>query len=154
SGGTVDPATYGSLVTQIATALSNATDPNNTFNGSLKNKKIFTNVVSRPATCPQGAAPGFCTSKEIGQDFGDVFAQLDVGYNFDGLQSPGVARQGDPAFNGATTVLSVPNFYGAHGHDSDIPAMSATFLAAGPHIRDHKTVLRGHDIDVAPTIMS
>ena len=152
SGGTVDPATYASLVTQIANALSNFIDPNNTFNGSLKNKKIFTNVVSRPANCPQG--PGFCTSKEIGQDFGDVFAQLDVGYNFDGLQSPGVARQGDPAFVAATTVLSVPNFYGAHGHDANNPAMSATFLAAGPNIRDHKTVLRVHNIDVAPTIMS
>ena len=115
SGGTVDPAAYLSLVTQIAAALENATDPNATFNGSLAGGRIFTNVQTRPSSCDQGV--GLCTNRKIGQDFGDVFAQLAEGYNFDGIQSPGVARQGDPAFNAATTVFSVPNFYGAHGHD-------------------------------------
>jgi predicted AlkP superfamily pyrophosphatase or phosphodiesterase len=78
---------------------------------------------------------------------------MDVGYNFDGIQNPVVVRQGDPAFNATTTVFSVPNFYGAHGHDSHLKSMSASFLAAGPAIRNHKTIDRVHNIDVAPTIM-
>jgi predicted AlkP superfamily pyrophosphatase or phosphodiesterase len=151
SGGTVDPATYNALVTQIAEAVKNASDPNPRFNFSLKRERLFANLESRPLSCAQGT--GLCTNKKIGQDFGDVFAQLDEGYNFDGTQTPGVARQGDPAFNAATTVLSVPNFYGAHGHDSELESMSATFLAAGPHIRQHKTVSRVRNIDMAPTIM-
>jgi hypothetical protein len=65
-----------------------------------------------------------------------------------------VARQGDPAFNTSTRAFSVPNFYGAHGHDSNLASMSATFLAAGPKLREHKTVFsRVHNIDVAPTTM-
>ena len=151
SGGTVDPAAYMNLVTQIAAAVENATDSNTTFNGSLNSGRIFTNVQTRPSSCDQGV--GLCTNRKIGQDFGDVFAQLAEGYNFDGIQSPGVARQGDPAFNAATTVFSVPNFYGAHGHDSDLASMSATFMAAGPKLRQHKTVARLRNIDVAPTIM-
>src|SRR5882757_8439654 len=85
SGGTVDPSTYASLVTQISAVLKNAIDPNPTFNGSLKNKLLFTDVESRPLNCAQGV--GFCTSAKIGQDFGDVFALMAEGYNFDGPQS-------------------------------------------------------------------
>src|SRR5262249_29810681 len=99
SGGAVDATTYSTLVAQIATAVKNATDPNPTFNFSLKDQRIFTNVESRPVNCAQGV--GLCTNKKIGQDFGDVFAQLAEGYNFDGIQTPGVARQGDPPFNTA-----------------------------------------------------
>jgi predicted AlkP superfamily pyrophosphatase or phosphodiesterase len=149
--GTVDPATYASLVTQITAVLQNFTDPNPTFNGSLKNKLLFTDVVSRPLSCAQGV--GLCTSANIGQDFGDMFAMMDVGYNFDGLQTPGVARQGDAPFNSATTVYSVPNFYGAHGHNPNLTSMSATFLAAGPRIEKHKTIDQVRNIDMAPTIM-
>jgi len=151
AGGTVDPSTYASLVTQITAALKSAIDPNPTFNGSLKNKLIFTDVESRPLNCAQGV--GLCTNAKIGQDFGDVFALMAEGYNFDGLQSPGVARQGDPAFNTTTSVFSVPNFYGAHGHNSDLTSMSATFMAAGPRIAKHKTIGQVRNIDVAPTIM-
>jgi predicted AlkP superfamily pyrophosphatase or phosphodiesterase len=151
SGGTVDPSTYASLVTQITAALKSAIDPNPTFNGSLKNKLIFTDVESRPLNCAQGV--GLCTNAKIGQDFGDVFALMAEGYNFDGLQSPGVARQGDPAFNATTSAFSVPNFYGAHGHNSDLTSMSATFMAAGPRIAKHKTIGQVRNIDVAPTIM-
>jgi predicted AlkP superfamily pyrophosphatase or phosphodiesterase len=151
STGTVDPTTYTNLVQQIATALKNATDPNSRFNYSLKHQRIFPVVESRPITCNEGV--GLCTSKKIGQDFGDVFAQLAEGYNFDGIQNPVVVRQGDPAFNATTTVFSVPNFYGAHGHDSNLKSMSASFLAAGPQVRHHTTVDRVRNIDVAPTIM-
>ena len=151
SGGTVDPATYNALVAQISDAVKNAVDPNPRFNFSLNDGRIFTVVESRPLQCE--AATGRCTSKTIGQDFGDVFALMAPGYNFDGIQNPGVARLGDAPFNAATTMLSMPNFYGAHGHDPELPVMSATFIAAGPQIRKETTIRRMHNIDVAPTIM-
>jgi predicted AlkP superfamily pyrophosphatase or phosphodiesterase len=150
-GGTVDPATYNALVTQVTNAVKNAVDPNPRFNFSLNNGKLFTVVETRPLQCE--APTGLCTSKTIGQDFGDVFALMAPGYNFDGIQSPGIARLGDTAFNAATTTLSMPNFYGAHGHDPELPVMSATFIAAGPQIRPFTPILRMRNIDVAPTIM-
>jgi predicted AlkP superfamily pyrophosphatase or phosphodiesterase len=150
SGGTVDPANYSALVTQITNAVKNAVDPNPKFNFSLKGGRIFTVVETRPLQCDAGT--GQCTSKTIGQDFGDVFALMAPGYNFDGIQNPGVARLGDAPFNAATTMLSMPNFYGAHGHDPELPEMSATFIADGPQIRE-ATIRRMHNIDVAPTIM-
>lgn len=150
SGGTVDTTTYNALVAAITSYFKNARDQNNTFNYSLNKKKIFTQVFARPSDCGN---PGFCTNQNIGQDSGDVFAILAEGYNFDGVQSPGVARQGDPAYNAATTVFSVPNFYGAHGHDSNGPNMSASFYAAGPNIKHNVVVKQMHNIDVAPTIM-
>ena len=107
-------------------------------------------MVKRPSSCPAGL--GFCTSRTIGQDFGDVFVMLAEGYNFDGIQNPGVARAGDPAFNATTTVFSQPNFYGAHGHNPELRSMSASFIAAGPDIR-RGGVWRVSNIDVAPTIM-
>ncbi|WP_334538172.1 alkaline phosphatase family protein [Bradyrhizobium sp. AZCC 2230] len=150
-GGTVDPATYQALLAQITAAVQNAVDPNPKFNFSLEQGKIFTVVETRPAQCEAGL--GQCTSKTIGQDFGDVFALMAPGYNFDGIQNPGVARLGDAPFNPATTALSMPNFYGAHGHDPKLPVMSATFIASGPGIRDNTTIRRMHNLDVAPTIM-
>jgi predicted AlkP superfamily pyrophosphatase or phosphodiesterase len=149
-GGTVSVAAYQTLVNQVAGLLQNAQDTNPRFNYSLRHKRIFTHVVKRPFNCPQGI--GFCTSSTIGQDFGDVFVMLGEGYNFDGIQNPGVARLGDPAFNSATTEFSQPNFYGAHGHDPNLPSMSAPFIAAGPDI-GRGTIRRVANIDVAPTIM-
>jgi predicted AlkP superfamily pyrophosphatase or phosphodiesterase len=151
SGGAVDPATYNALVTQITNAVKNAVDPNPKFNFSLAGGRIFTVVESRPLQCDAGT--GQCTSKTIGQDFGDVFALMAPGYNFDGIQNPGVARLGDAPFSAATTTLSMPNFYGAHGHDPELPVMSATFIGAGPQIRDGAIIPRMHNVDVAPTIM-
>ena len=138
-------------MTQITEAVRNAVDPNPKFNASLEDGRLFTVVETRPLQCEAGL--GQCTSKTIGQDFGDVFALMAPGYNFDGIQSPGVARLGDAPFNAATTTLSMPNFYGAHGHDPKLPVMSATFIAAGPQIRNNTTIRRMHNLDVAPTIM-
>ena len=47
----------------------------------------------------------------------------------------------------------MPNFYGAHGHDPELPVMSATFIAAGPQIRHNTTIRRMRNLDVAPTVM-
>jgi hypothetical protein len=151
SGGTVDAATYLDLVNQISNVLKQAKDPNPRFNYTLRDRLVFPVVVRRPKNC--SSEVGFCTDRQIGQDFGDVFTMMAEGYNFDGIQNPGVARLGDPAFDAATSIFSVPNFYGAHGHDPRLRSMSATFIAAGPHIRSHKEVSQVSNIDVAPTIM-
>jgi len=150
SGGTVDSTTYQTLVTQIANAVKNAVDTNPRFNFSLHDGRLFSVVETRPLQCAAGT--GQCTSKTIGQDYGDVFAIMAPGYNFDGIQSPGVARLGDAPFVATSTVLSMPNFYGAHGHVPELMEMSATFIGAGPRIRNEK-IQRMRNIDVAPTIM-
>ena len=69
-------------------------------------------------------------------------------------QAISIFRLGDDPFNAATTMLSMPNFYGAHGHDPELPVMSATFIAAGPQIREDTTIRRMRNVDVAPTIMN
>jgi predicted AlkP superfamily pyrophosphatase or phosphodiesterase len=150
-GGTVDPQSYGNLVKEVRAALAKATDPNAQFNYSSKKGRIFSKAETRPATCSKGV--GFCTNDTIGQDFGDVFAQLAEGYNFDGIQNPVVVRQGDPTFEAGKTIFSVPNFYGSHGHDAELASMSATFMASGPKFRRHTIVDRVRNIDVAPTIL-
>lgn len=127
-----------------------AQDDNPTFNYSLQGGRFFGRVFTRPLDCAEGT--GFCTSNQIGQDSGDVFAMMALGYNFDGIQTPVVARLGDGPADPATTVLSVPNFYGAHGHDPRLPEMSATFIAAGPSFKQGTSVNKVRNIDVAPTI--
>ena len=168
SGGTVSATDYRTLVNNIAAALSNFTDTNTNFNNpantsfpfSLTNNKVFTKVASRPFTCPSGAAIGFCTSEDIGQDSGDVFAVMDLGYNFDGFQS-NVLRVGDstPMTTAPNLqVFSVSNFYGAHGYDPSFnattaSAMSAIFFAAGPNIKSGIILNQINNIDVAPTVL-
>lgn len=102
----------------------------------------------RPLSCGQ---PGFCTDENIGQDSGDVFALMAEGYNFDGTQSPVIARLGDTA--AATLAYSVPNFYGAHGHDSALRSMSAILYAAGPSLKQGKKIRKVRNIDIVPTVM-
>jgi hypothetical protein len=150
AGGTVAPADYAARVEQVAAALRSAVDERTFFNPF--NRPLFSPVLTRSNDCGQ---PGFCTSAEIGQDFGDVVALLAEGYNFDGIQSPGVARLGDPPFDAATSVFSVPNFYGAHGHDSELRSMSAILYAAGPDPKQQgRAIERVRNIDVAPTILA
>jgi hypothetical protein len=111
-------------------------------------RPLFGRVFARPNTCGQ---PGFCTDATIGQDTGDILALLDEGYNFDGAQVPPVTRLGDLA--SLVSIYSVPNFYGAHGHDSTLPSMSAILFAAGPSFKqgNHLGVVR--NIDIAPTVL-
>jgi hypothetical protein len=77
------------------------------------------------------------------------FAVLSLGYNFDGTQNPVVIRQGDAT--STLPILSVPNFYGAHGYDPLLPSMSAIFNAAGPDV-GKGTLPRMRTVDIAPTI--
>ena len=147
AGGTVTPAAYQTLVESIAEALREATDPNPTYNPTAA--PLFTSVRTRPVACGQ---PGFCTNAHIGQDSGDVVALMAEGYNFDGTQTPMVSRLGDTDPS-VTTVYSVPNFYGAHGHDSTLPSMSAILYAAGPSLQQGRRIRRVRNIDIAPTVL-
>src|SRR4029077_7228151 len=109
--------------------------------------KIFTRPVPDDINDPQF---GRQTNEFIGQDSGDVFAMMRTGYNFDGVQTPVVIRQGDPVVG--NPVLSVANFYGEHGYDPTISNMSAIFCAAGPEI-GRGTLRQIQTVDVAPTIL-
>ena len=147
SGGTVAPADYTALVAAIAQALRGANDPNVFYNPGAQ--PLFSHVWTRPDGCGR---PGFCIDDTFGQDTGDVLALMVEGYNFDGAQTPVVTRLGD-AGAAMTSVYSVPNFYGAHGHDSDLPSMSAILYAAGPSLKQGKKLEVVHNIDIVPTVM-
>jgi hypothetical protein len=151
-GGTVTPAEYGDLMNSVAVALREANDPNAFYNP--RGQRLFSHVWTRPNGCGR---PGFCTDENIGQDSGDVVALMVEGYNFDGIQTlepgGGVGRLGDPPFVPAITVYSVPSFYGAHGHDSQLQSMSAILYAAGPSIKQGRKTRVVRNIDVAPTVL-
>jgi hypothetical protein len=147
--GTVTRTEYLTLQQQLFNALQNFTDSNpNYTNGTTPVfDKIYTRPVPADINDPQF---GRQTNDFIGQDSGDVFAMLRTGYNFDGAQSPVVIRKNDPVV--ANPVLSVSNFYGAHGYDPNISNMSAIFFAAGPDI-GRGTLRHIQTVDVAPTIL-
>lgn len=150
AGGTVSPSEYITLQKQVISTLAGFVDPNPNYNYSLEGRKaVFDLIVPRPT---RGDEPvGTATNPVIGQDSGDVFAILKQGYNFDGTQFPVVQRLGDPV--STAPVLSLSNFYGAHGYESQQPLMSAIFYAAGPNIRAGVDFVQVRNIDVAPTIL-
>ena len=143
----VSRAEYIVLQKQIADALRAARDTNPTFAGP-GGARLFDKVYTRPLPADiNDPTFGRRTTEEIGQDSGDVYALLEIGYNFDGRQNPVVIRQGDSS--GA--VLSQPSFYGAHGYDPAKEEMSAVFYAAGPDILPG-SLGEMSNIDIAPTI--
>lgn len=72
-------------------------------------QRIFQLVEARPSDEPAQDATAASQSRRLfGQDSGEVFALLALGYNFDGTHSPPVIRRGDAASD--TPVLSLPNF--------------------------------------------
>jgi len=148
--GTVSRADYLTLQQQVINALQGFVDTNPNYTLGAGPVSLFDKIYSRPVPNDlNDPLFGLETSDFIGQDSGDVFALLNLGYNFDGTQSPVVRRLGDtPATN---PFLSVPNFYGAHGYDPTNPLMSAIFYAAGPDI-GRGTLAQVNNIDVAPTI--
>jgi predicted AlkP superfamily pyrophosphatase or phosphodiesterase len=149
--GTVTPQEYVTLQRRIAELLRNFLDTNPIYTRGEDQVPVFDKVYLRPVpNDPTDPTFGRATNENIGQDFGDVFAMLSTGYNFDGVQSPVIYRLSDPI--SSTPVLSVPNFYGAHGYEPNIPNMSAIFIAAGPHI-GRGLLPSARNIDVAPTVM-
>jgi predicted AlkP superfamily pyrophosphatase or phosphodiesterase len=147
--GTVTQGEYLTLQQQLVEALRDFVDVNPNYAPHRRRAHVFDQVHARPTS---GDAPfGLASSRLIGQDSGDVYATLALGYNFDGTQSPVVARLGDDA--AASAVLSVPNFYGAHGYDPRLREMSAIFFAAGPQVC-RRNLEEVRNIDIAPTILS
>ena len=146
--GIVSHAEYVTLQNQVVNILTNFADNNDLY-------RRPESACVRQNLCASGAGGstdpqfGRGTSEFIGQDSGDVYALLRLGYNFDGAQFPVVQRAGDAT--STTPVLSVPNFYGAHGYDPLLPEMSAIFYAAGPDIR-RGTLPMARNIDLAPSV--
>lgn len=148
--GTVTPAEYVTLQQQILQALKEFADTNPNYTQGQGSVPVFDKIYPRPL--PQDLNDpsfGLGTNQVIGQDSGDVFATMTEGYNFDGIQTPPVIRLGDAS--SSNPVLSVPNFYGAHGYDPTLPNLSAIFFAAGPDI-GRGTLTQIRNIDVDPTI--
>jgi len=148
--GTVGAKEYVSLKAKLEKILKGVKDTNLNYTLGAPSISLFDQVHVRPS--PGGVNDpnlGRDTTRFIGQDAGDIFAMLTVGYNFDGTQSPVVQRLGDAP--STSPILSVPNFYGAHGYDPQLLDMSAIFFAAGPDIRPG--VLNAvRNIDIAPTV--
>ncbi|MFM2303608.1 MAG: hypothetical protein RLZZ135_1018 [Cyanobacteriota bacterium] len=148
--GTVDPKDYPALQQKVIDTLKGLVDTNPNYVTGAASNAIFDKVYNR--TVPANSTADDIIKgrgDSIGQDTGDVFALLKQGYNFDGTQATPVIRKDDAA--STTPVLSVPNFYGAHGYDPTSPEMQAIFLAAGPDITK-KELGQVNNIDVAPTI--
>ncbi|OLP18212.1 phosphodiesterase [Leptolyngbya sp. 'hensonii'] len=148
--GTVSRTDYITLQQQIVQALNELVDtnPNYAPNGS---QKVFDKIYPRPLPADiNDPTFGLGTGEFVGQDTGDVFAIMSDGYNFDGTQNPVMLRKGDSATT--PVVLSVPNFYGAHGYDPTILKLSSVFYAAGPDIKRKGNIGTIRNIDVAPTI--
>jgi len=136
---------------QVQDILKNFLDTNSNYTNGAASVPVFDKVFVRPT--PGGVNDpnfGLGTSQFIGQDSGDVYAMMTIGYNFDGTQNPVVQRLGDPP--STAPVLSVPNFYRAHGHNPKLPDMYAFFAAAGPHIRPGLIHRGVHNVDLAPTV--
>lgn len=149
--GIVSREEYITLQHQIAGIFEQSTDTNPTYSEGEASSLVFEKIYRRPLpTDIADPSFGLGTNELIGQDGGDVFALLDIGYNFDGTQSPVVRRLGDPSLT--APVFSVPNFYGAHGYNPKRRSMSAIFIASGPDIRVGR-IERARNIDIAPTVL-
>ncbi|MBR8838417.1 MAG: alkaline phosphatase family protein [Stigonema ocellatum SAG 48.90 = DSM 106950] len=149
-GGTVSRQEYVTLQKQIVDVLQAFVETNPNYTLGEDSVSVFDKVYPRPIPDDlNDPSFGIGTNDIIGQDAGDVLALLTEGYNFDGIQSPVVARLGDDP--SSTPVLSVSNFYGAHGYDATIPNMSSIFFAAGPDIQPG-TIDQVSNIDLVPTI--
>ncbi len=148
--GTVSREEYVTLQQDIVDALAKFADTNPNYTLGSGSEPVFDKIYRRPVSDPNDSSFGLETNEFIGQDSGDVFALMKLGYNFDGTQNPVVQRLGDASSN--SPIFSVPNFYGAHGYDPTLPEMSAIFYAAGPDI-GRGTINQVRNIDIAPTIL-
>lgn len=148
--GTVSREEYVTLQQQIVDALSKFADTNLNYTFGSGAEPVFDKIYRRPVRDPNSSSFGLETNEFIGQDSGDVFAIMKLGYNFDGTQNLVVQRLGDISSN--SPFFSVPNFYGAHGYDPTLPEMSAIFYAAGPDIGRGR-INQVRNIDIAPTIL-
>jgi phosphodiesterase/alkaline phosphatase D-like protein/predicted AlkP superfamily pyrophosphatase or phosphodiesterase len=150
-GGTVEVAEYLTLQKQVIDLLKGYVDANANYTNGVASVGVFDKIYNREIPTTAKTANDIIKARGafIGQDTGDVFALLKTGYNFDGTQATPVIRKGDTA--NASPVLSVPNFYGAHGYDPTLPDMKAIYYAAGPDIGQQQ-LGAVRNIDIAPSI--
>ena len=143
---------YLTLQKQVIDLLKGFVDTNANYTNGTASVGVFDKIYNRdvPTTATTANDAIDARGAFIGQDTGDVFALLKTGYNFDGTQATPVIRKGDTV-TPTTAVLSVPNFYGAHGYDPTLPDMKAIFYAAGPDIVQ-QPLGSVRNIDIAPTI--
>ena len=149
--GTLTRPQYLALRKKVQDILKNLQDTNPNYTNGAASVPVFEQVFVRPT--PGGLNDpdfGLDTKQFIGQDSGDIYALMTIGYNFDGTQNPVVQRLGDAP--STAPVLSVPNFYGAHGHNPSQPDMFAFFAAAGPDIKPGLIRRSVHNVDLAPTV--
>ncbi|MBD2096113.1 alkaline phosphatase family protein [Trichocoleus sp. FACHB-591] len=153
--GTVEPSEYQALQQQVVSTLRGLQDENFIY-ASEEDIALFDKIYQRPIPSNPTAQDIInATSQFIGQDTGDVFALLSLGYNFDGFQ-PSVQRKGNEVPPGEQQpIFSVPSFYGAHGYDPNLTEMQASFLAIGPDFNANalSDLERVRSIDIAPTIL-
>ena len=149
--GKVEIAEYLTLQKQVIDLLKGYVDANPNYTNGVASVGVFDKIYNReiPATATTANDIINARGAFIGEDTGDVFALLKTGYNFDGTQATPVIRKGDAA--NTSTVLSVPNFYGAHGYDPTLADMKAIYYAAGPDIGQQE-LGAVRNIDIAPTI--
>jgi hypothetical protein len=149
--GIVSRSEYMTLEAKVAEILEQLIDTNPNYTLGAAGRPVFEKVYRRPLPADiNDPSFGLGTNEFIGQDSGDLFALLSLGYNFDGTQSPAVQRLGDPS--AGAPIFSIPNFYGAHGYNPKHRSMSAIFIAAGPDIKKRE-IEEVRNIDVAPTIL-
>jgi predicted AlkP superfamily pyrophosphatase or phosphodiesterase len=148
--GIVSRSEYVQIQQQIIETLAAAVDQNANYTRGDR-RPIFNQIYPRPVPDDWNSPEfGRSTTAWIGQDSGDVFALLQTGYNFDGVQRPPVSRLGDPIAN--EPILSIPSFYGTHGYDATSPEMQGIFYAAGPQI-GQGNIAKLRSIDIAPTLL-
>jgi hypothetical protein len=96
ANGTVSATDYVALQQRIVSLLQNFVDTNPLYTNGAAQVPVFDKVYARPIPADTSDPTfGRRVSPQVGQDFGDVFALLTVGYNFDGSQTPLVTRSGD-----------------------------------------------------------
>jgi 2',3'-cyclic-nucleotide 2'-phosphodiesterase (5'-nucleotidase family)/predicted AlkP superfamily phosphohydrolase/phosphomutase len=132
--GTVPAAEYEAVRTQIINAFQNLTDPAN------PGKQVVLRIFKKEELIDVDGTDALNPTRSA-----DVVVVLRPPYQFDAA-TPG-------------TRIAFSQFFGQHGYLPNLVNlrrninMHGTFVAAGPGIRDNKSVIRGVEaVDVAPTI--
>lgn len=124
--GIVSAEAYPDVQAQIIDLLRSSVDP-------ATGKPVFSRVLAREELDSIGLSH---------PNSGDVFAQVEPGYNLDD-------------WRGNYDVFSSSSFYGQHGYDSTSPEMFTIFIVGGYGVPSGGEVISPISVlDVAPTIAS
>ncbi len=124
--GIVSAEAYPDVQAQIIDLLRSSVDP-------ATGKPVFSRVLAREELDSIGLSH---------PNSGDVFAQVEPGYNLDD-------------WRGNYDVFSSSSFYGQHGYDSTSPEMFTIFMASGYGVPSGGVIIPPVSVlDIAPTIAS